>query len=185
MIQNAKYIGLPQSIQNSPSIPFREDATTCLHGKKDTYRIKSLCKSEGTLMIYSVENGQGNTLQAQKFEQRNLPKPLYYSRRRRLSRMKKAEMVLDVIQMDGAKYFITPMPSTPPLVDIESEDEAEMQLELSTETFPPLGSSDRKQYDGLTQGERSGNMHLSFADAIRNTGVPDEPANPLTRRLIL
>lgn len=106
--------------------------------------------------------------------------------------MKKAEMVLDEIQMDGAKYFITPMPGTaisekdtPWLVDVEIEGEGETQLELSAETFPPLGSSDGKRYDGRIQGEQSGNIHLSFADAIRHTGVSCEPANPLSRRLIL
>lgn len=136
-------------------------------------------------MIYSVENGQGDILQAQKFEKCYLPKQLYCSRKRRLSRMKKADMVLDEIQMDDAKYFITPMPGTPPPVDVKIEGEAETQLEISAKTFPPLGSSDRKRYDGLSQGERSGNVHLSFADAVRNAGVSCEAANPLSTRLIL
>lgn len=106
--------------------------------------------------------------------------------------MKKAEMVLDEIQTDGAKYFITPMPGsaiseqdTPQLLDVEIEGGVETQLEISAEIFPPLGSSGRKRYDGRIQGEGSGDGDPSFADAIRNTAVSCEPANPLSRRMIL
>lgn len=72
--------------------------------------------------------------------------------------MKKADMVLDVCHKGEAKYFITPMPGsavserdTSRPADVEVAGEAETQLELSPDTFPPLGSPDSMRHDGRSQ----------------------------------
>ncbi|OTB01010.1 hypothetical protein M426DRAFT_323793 [Hypoxylon sp. CI-4A] len=99
-----------QSTTRNSKIPPEDYEDFVLHGQRGTYRVESLCWDDGDLIIYQITSGFGKRLQAQQFELCRLPKHLYSSRKRRIYRLRKAQKIVDTIELGGVRIFVTPVP---------------------------------------------------------------------------
>ncbi|KAI1737137.1 hypothetical protein F4680DRAFT_221634 [Xylaria scruposa] len=93
-------------------IPLDDYKNFRLDGQEDTYHVESLCWDDGDLIVYQIISDKGKRLQAQQFNLCPLPKNLYFSRKRRIHRLRKAHKIVEIIELDGVKVLVTPFPGS-------------------------------------------------------------------------
>jgi diphthamide synthase subunit DPH2 len=94
-------------------IPPEDYENFLLVGQEGKYHVESLCWDDGDLTVYQIISDEGKRLQAQQFDLCPLPKNLYSSRKRRIYRLRKAQKIVEIIELDGVKVLVTPVPENP------------------------------------------------------------------------
>ncbi|KAI8951480.1 hypothetical protein F4801DRAFT_544848 [Xylaria longipes] len=93
-------------------IPPEDYENFALVGQEGIYYVESLCWDDGDLIVYQIISDEGNRLQAQQFDLCPLPNNLYCARKRRIQRLRKARKIVEIIELDGVKVLVTPVPQT-------------------------------------------------------------------------
>ncbi|TRX92853.1 hypothetical protein FHL15_006259 [Xylaria flabelliformis] len=94
-------------------IPLADYKNFRLDGQEDSYLVESLCWDDGDLTVYQIISDKGQRLQAQQYNLSPLSQSLYFSRKRRIHRLRKAQRIIETIKLDGVKVLVTPFPGGP------------------------------------------------------------------------